>query len=77
MAERANRLQCDSTTKMDAPTIQPKFLKNRNDLGLVAVGFSGGQVSAGVLQWQDTAEYTDHQEPIGFQSSRWPFGLRG
>lgn len=30
--------------KMDAPTIQPKFLKNASDLGLVAVGFSGGQV---------------------------------
>ena len=30
---------------MDAPTIQPKFLEKRNELGLVAVGFSGGQVS--------------------------------
>ncbi len=29
---------------MDASTIQPKFLKNHNDLGLIAVGFSGGQV---------------------------------
>ena len=29
---------------MDAPTIQPKFLPNGNELGLVAVGFSGGQV---------------------------------
>lgn len=29
---------------MDAPTIQPKFLKNGTDLGIVAVGFSGGQV---------------------------------
>jgi len=29
---------------MDAPTIQPKFLPKRNELGLVAVGFSGGQV---------------------------------
>ncbi|TKA73917.1 hypothetical protein B0A55_05049 [Friedmanniomyces simplex] len=38
----------DHTTKMDAPTIQPKFLKNRNDLGLVAVGFSGGQCKPGV-----------------------------
>lgn len=26
------------------PTIQPKFLYNGNDLGVVAVGFSGGQV---------------------------------
>lgn len=36
----------DTTSKdiMDAPTIRPKFLKNGNDLGLVAVGFSGGQV---------------------------------
>jgi len=30
---------------MDAPTIQPKFLANASDLGLVAVGFSGGQVT--------------------------------
>ncbi|MBO1765127.1 arginase family protein, partial [Escherichia coli] len=30
------------------PTIQPKFLPNRNDLGIVAVGFSGGQPKAGV-----------------------------
>lgn len=30
---------------MDAPTIRPKFLKNGHELGLVAVGFSGGQVS--------------------------------
>lgn len=30
---------------MDAPTIQPKFLKNGTDLGIVAVGFSGGQAS--------------------------------
>jgi hypothetical protein len=29
---------------MDAPTLQPKFLKNGSDLGIVAVGFSGGQV---------------------------------
>lgn len=33
---------------MDAPTIQPKFLKNGTDLGIVAVGFSGGQCKAGV-----------------------------
>lgn len=33
-----------SNGKMDAPTIQPKFLANASDLGLVAVGFSGGQV---------------------------------
>ncbi|KAF2195409.1 Ureohydrolase [Zopfia rhizophila CBS 207.26] len=31
-----------------APSIQPKFLPNRNDLGVVAVGFSGGQPKAGV-----------------------------
>lgn len=29
---------------MDAPTIQSKFLPKSNELGLVAVGFSGGQV---------------------------------
>ena len=28
-----------------APTLQPKFLPNKHDLGIVAVGFSGGQVS--------------------------------
>ncbi|KAK4556196.1 Arginase, catabolizes arginine to ornithine and urea [Recurvomyces mirabilis] len=33
---------------MDAPTIQPKFLKAGNELGLVAVGFSGGQCKPGV-----------------------------
>ncbi|KAM0699964.1 hypothetical protein Q7P36_000175 [Cladosporium allicinum] len=33
---------------MDAPTIQPKFLKNGSDLGIVAVGFSGGQCKSGV-----------------------------
>lgn len=33
---------------MDAPTIQPKFLPQRNELGLVAVGFSGGQCKPGV-----------------------------
>lgn len=33
-----------SSSTMDAPTIQPKFLKNGTDLGIVAVGFSGGQV---------------------------------
>lgn len=32
---------------MDAPTIQPKFLANGTDIGLVAVGFSGGQVQHG------------------------------
>ncbi len=33
-----------ATASMDAPTIQPKFLPKRDELGLVAVGFSGGQV---------------------------------
>ncbi|KAI9658591.1 MAG: Arginase, catabolizes arginine to ornithine and urea [Bathelium mastoideum] len=33
---------------MDAPTIQPKFLPNSNELGLIAVGFSGGQCKPGV-----------------------------
>ncbi|KAF2724392.1 arginase [Polychaeton citri CBS 116435] len=33
---------------MDAPTIQPKFLPNARDMGLVAVGFSGGQCKPGV-----------------------------
>ncbi|OCK85152.1 Ureohydrolase [Lepidopterella palustris CBS 459.81] len=31
-----------------APTITPKFLPSRHDLGVVAVGFSGGQTKAGV-----------------------------
>jgi len=31
-----------------APTLQPKFLPSRNELGLVAVGFSGGQCKPGV-----------------------------
>ncbi|THV80557.1 Ureohydrolase [Aureobasidium pullulans] len=33
---------------MDAPTLQPKFLPSRNELGLVAVGFCGGQGKSGV-----------------------------
>jgi len=36
--------QTTTATLMDAPTIKPKFLPNAHDLGLVAVGFSGGQV---------------------------------
>jgi arginase len=28
-----------------APSVQPKFLPSRNDLGVIAVGFSGGQVT--------------------------------
>lgn len=31
-----------------APTAQPKFLPTRNELGIVAVGFSGGQPKPGV-----------------------------
>ncbi|KIW03050.1 arginase, variant [Verruconis gallopava] len=31
-----------------APTLQPKFLPSRNQLGLVAVGFNGGQMKSGV-----------------------------
>ena len=34
---------------MDAPTIQPKFLSKHDELGLVAVGFSGGQVTRIIL----------------------------
>ncbi|PNS20735.1 Arginase [Sphaceloma murrayae] len=33
---------------MDAPTLRPKFLPSHNELGLVAVGFSGGQCKPGV-----------------------------
>ncbi|GAB7360858.1 hypothetical protein MBLNU230_g0844t1 [Neophaeotheca triangularis] len=33
---------------MDASTIKPKFLSNSDELGLVAVGFSGGQCKPGV-----------------------------
>lgn len=39
----------DVRINMDAPTIQPKFLPKHNELGLVAVGFSGGQVSAQMM----------------------------
>jgi len=31
-----------------APTLQPKFLPTRDELGVVAVGFSGGQCRPGV-----------------------------
>jgi hypothetical protein len=47
--DRYKSLTFDSSSSseiMDAPTIQPKFLKKGNELGIVAVGFSGGQVSA-------------------------------
>ena len=46
--DRYKSLNLDSSSSseiMDAPTIQPKFLAKGNELGLVAVGFSGGQVS--------------------------------
>ncbi|KAH9864586.1 hypothetical protein J1614_010521 [Plenodomus biglobosus] len=35
-------------TMTSAPSQQPKFLPARNELGVVAVGFSGGQPKAGV-----------------------------
>ena len=41
---KAERCRLDN---MDAPTIQPKFLSTHDELGLVAVGFSGGQVHYG------------------------------
>jgi hypothetical protein len=47
--DRYKSLTFDSSSSsseiMDAPTIQPKFLAKGNELGLVAVGFSGGQAS--------------------------------
>lgn len=39
-----------------APHIQPKFLPNRYDLGVVAVGFSGGQVSSAALLFSFAAD---------------------
>ncbi|KAK7565668.1 hypothetical protein BKA81DRAFT_356955 [Phyllosticta paracitricarpa] len=35
-------------TMTHAPTLQPKFLPQRDELGVVAVGFSGGQRKSGV-----------------------------
>ncbi len=45
--DRYKNLKFDSSSSsdMDAPTIQSKFLAKNNELGIVAVGFSGGQVS--------------------------------
>lgn len=46
--DRYKSLTFDSSSSseiMDAPTLQPKFLAKGNELGIVAVGFSGGQVS--------------------------------
>ncbi|OQO11469.1 Arginase [Cryoendolithus antarcticus] len=43
-----NTIGAGQDGKMDASTIQNKFLKTNDDLGLVAVGFSGGQCKAGV-----------------------------
>lgn len=36
--------RCYSVAVMQASTIRSKFLESNDDLGLVAVGFSGGQV---------------------------------
>ncbi|KAL6707850.1 Arginase, catabolizes arginine to ornithine and urea [Coniothyrium glycines] len=36
------------TTMSSAPQLEPKFLSNRHDLGVVAVGFNGGQPKGGV-----------------------------
>lgn len=46
MPEDVLSIDTEYSTTMDAPTIRPKFLKNGHELGLVAVGFSGGQVRA-------------------------------
>lgn len=40
---------------MDAPTLRPKFLPKPDELGLVAVGFSGGQVC--IWKPSKTAQY--------------------
>lgn len=41
---RPTKTTTTNTDDMDHPTIQPKFLSKAEELGLVAVGFSGGQV---------------------------------
>jgi hypothetical protein len=48
---------------MDAPTLQPKFLKNGSDLGIVAVGFSGGQVR------DDQKDHIAHTVPNSVHSA--------
>ena len=48
VCDRYQNLTFDSLSSseiMDAPTLQPKFLAKGNGIGIVAVGFSGGQVS--------------------------------
>ncbi|TKA70740.1 Arginase [Cryomyces minteri] len=58
---------------MDAPTLEPKFLPSGHELGVVAVGFSGGQgkqgvdaapmalIEAGLInQLRDELEYNVH-----------------
>lgn len=44
MANSFMKLPRPNINMTSAPQIQPKFLPNRHDLGVVAVGFSGGQV---------------------------------
>ena len=56
-----NRIDCEErgsdrkkhTVMTSAPTLQPKFLPARNQLGLVSVGFSGGQVRTTFSHAQD------------------------
>jgi hypothetical protein len=48
------------TTMTSAPQIQPKFLPNRHDLGVVAVGFSGGQVSTALSLLTSQLQLTQH-----------------
>ncbi len=50
---------------MDRPTLRPKFLKNNNELGLIAVGFSGGQVgrSASLLRLTSAADNMTSANP--------------
>lgn len=53
-----------------APTLTPKFLPNRNELGVVAVGFSGGQCKPGVdaapQALIESGLITDLKQELGF-----------
>lgn len=46
-----------------APTIQPQFLPSRNELGVIAVDFSGGQVQEFPLPFHHIGTTKLTQEP--------------
>lgn len=67
-------VQLSYTNMTSAPQIQPKFLPNRHDLGVVAVGFSGGQVSSALLASQLQLTQ-DSRKPASTQHPKLSFNM--